>query len=93
MLEDMRLRNLSSETQRAYVHYISGLAQFYRTSPEQLDLEEIREYQLHLVEARRLSPESVNQFVSAAKFLYTVSWRRLGPTALCRDPVFPTNSR
>jgi site-specific recombinase XerD len=73
MLEDMRLRNLSSETQRAYVHYISGLAQFYRTSPEQLDLEEIREYQLHLVEARRLSPESVNQFVSAAKFLYTVT--------------------
>lgn len=73
MLEDMRLRNLGPETQRAYVHYISGLAQFYRTSPEHLSLEEIREYQLHLVQQRRLSPESVNTFVSAAKFLYTVT--------------------
>jgi integrase/recombinase XerD len=70
MIEDMQLRNLSAETQRAYVHYISGLAQFYRTSPERLSLEEIREYQLYLINERRLSPESVNQFVSAASFLY-----------------------
>jgi site-specific recombinase XerD len=70
MIEDMQLRNLSTETQRAYVHYISGLAQFYQTSPEQLGLEEIREYQLHLMQERKLSPESVNTFVSAARFLY-----------------------
>jgi integrase/recombinase XerD len=70
MIEDMQLRNLSAETQRAYVHYISGLAQFYRTSPELLSPEEIREYQLYLINERRLSPESVNQFVSAATFLY-----------------------
>ena len=44
MLEDMQLRNLSAETQRAYVRYVSGLAQFYQTSPEQLGLEESREY-------------------------------------------------
>ena len=29
MIEDMQLRNLSTETQRAYVHYISGLAGVY----------------------------------------------------------------
>jgi site-specific recombinase XerD len=73
MLEDMQLRNLSTETQRAYAHYISGLAQYYQTSPEHLSLEEIREYQVYLVQQRRLSPESVNTFVSAAKFLYTVT--------------------
>ena len=43
MIEDMQLRNLGAETQRAYVHYISGLARFYQTSPEHLGLEEIRE--------------------------------------------------
>lgn len=79
MIEDMQLRNLSSETQRAYVHYISGLAQFYQTSPEQLGLEEIREYQLYLVQQRRLSPESVNTFVSAAKFLYAVTLEAVWP--------------
>jgi integrase/recombinase XerD len=73
MLEDMQLRNLSPETQRSYVHYISGLARFYQTSPEHLGLEEIREYQLYLIDVRRYSPESVNSFVAAAKFLYNVT--------------------
>lgn len=73
MLEDMQLRNLCPETQRNYVHHICGLARFYQTSPDQLSLEEIREYQLYLINERRLSPDSVNQFVSAAKFLYNVT--------------------
>jgi integrase/recombinase XerD len=73
MIEDMQLRNLGSETQRAYVHYIAGLAQFYQTSPALLSLEEIREYQLYMFNERRYSPESVNAFVSAAKFLYNVT--------------------
>lgn len=73
MIEDMQLRNLSTETQRAYLHYITGLARFYQTSPEHLNLEEIREYQLYLTNERRYSAESVNQFVSAAKFLYNVT--------------------
>jgi integrase/recombinase XerD len=73
MTEDMQLRNLSTETQRAYLHYITGLARFYQVSPEHLSLEEIREYQLYLTNERRYSAESVNQFVSAAKFLYNVT--------------------
>ena len=40
MIEDMQLRNLGTETQRAYLHYITGLARFYQTSPEHLSLEE-----------------------------------------------------
>lgn len=73
MLEDMQLRNLSTETQRAYLHYITGLARFYMTSPDQLSLEEIREYQLYLINQRRYSPETVNTFVSATKFFYNVT--------------------
>ena len=89
MLEDMQLRNLSTETQRAYIHYITGLARFYRTSPDSLSLEEIREYHLYLVNERRYSPESVNAFVSAAKFLYNVTLEVVWPeNALprCRVP-------
>jgi len=44
MTEDMQLRNLSAGTQKAYLHYITGLARFYQTSPEHLSLEELREY-------------------------------------------------
>jgi site-specific recombinase XerD len=73
MIEDMQLRNLGAETQRAYLHYITGLARFYQTSPEHLGLEEIREYQLYMLNERGYSPESVNIIVSAAKFLYNVT--------------------
>ena len=36
MIEDMQLRNLSTGTQRAYLHYITGLARFHQTSPDRL---------------------------------------------------------
>jgi integrase/recombinase XerD len=89
MVEDMQLRNLSTQTQRAYLHYIAGLARFYQTSPSNLSLEEIREYQLYLIDQRRFSAESVNTFVSAAKFLYNVTLETpWPPQALprCRVP-------
>ena len=70
MIEDMQLRNFSSETQRSYTHYIAEYAQYYKTSPDQLPPEAIREFQLYLTNDRRMSPESVNCFTSAAKFLY-----------------------
>jgi integrase/recombinase XerD len=73
MLEDMRLRNFSAGTQRSYTHYIEDFARHYWASPERLGLDDIRCYQLHLIERRRLSPPSVNCFLAAAKFLYTVT--------------------
>jgi integrase/recombinase XerD len=79
MLEDMQLRKFASETQRNYIHHIKGLAQFYQTSPEHLDLEDIREYQLHLLNEKEHSPQAVNQFVSAAKFFYQVTVETVWP--------------
>lgn len=70
MMEDMRLRNLSPETQRSYVHYIAEYAEYFKTSPDQLGPEAVREYRLHMIEDRKLSPESVNCFAAAARFLY-----------------------
>ncbi len=89
MIEDMQLRNLGAETQRSYVHYITGLARFYQTSPADLSLEEIREYQLYMINDRQYSPASVNAFVSASKFLYNVTleipWPE-GALPRCRVP-------
>jgi integrase/recombinase XerD len=89
MTEDMQLRNLSPQTQRAYLHYITGLARFYQISPALLSLEEIREYQLYLINERRLSPESVNHFAAAARFLYIVTLETPWPEDVlprCRVP-------
>jgi integrase/recombinase XerD len=73
MIEDMRLRNFSPNTERSYVHYVAEFALHYNASPERLGLEHIRDYQLYLAEQRQLSPSSVNTFVSAVQFLYTVT--------------------
>jgi site-specific recombinase XerD len=70
MIDDMRLRNFSTETQRSYVHYMAEYAVYFKTSPDRLGPEAIREFQLYMLEDRRLSPETVNGFISAARFLY-----------------------
>jgi site-specific recombinase XerD len=73
MLEDMQLRNLAPATQRNYILHVARFAKHYGKSPEHLDLEDIRQFHLHLLNDRHYSPEAVNQSVSAIKFLYRVT--------------------
>ena len=73
MLEDMRVRNLSPETQRSYIHYVADFAKYLNRSPEELGVEAIREYQLYLIDERKMSPQSVNCFTAAAQFLYAIT--------------------
>jgi integrase/recombinase XerD len=70
MIEDMQLRNLAAVTQRNYTAHVTAFAGFFDKSPKYLDQEAVREYLLHLLNERKLSPEAVNQQVSALKFLY-----------------------
>jgi integrase/recombinase XerD len=73
MIEDMCLRNFASTTQRSYIHYVAEFAKYFNRSPQELDLEAVRQYQLHLTRERKLSPQSINTFVSAVQFLYLVT--------------------
>jgi integrase/recombinase XerD len=75
MIEDMRIRNFAATTERSYIHYVAQFAKYFDLSPDKLDLEAVRQYQLFLTQDRNLSPESVNTFVSAAQFLYLVDPR------------------
>jgi site-specific recombinase XerD len=69
--EDMQIHGLAPTTQRSYLHYVTEYSRFYNTSPAKLDLEAIRQYELYLLNERKLSPESVNIFISSVQFLYT----------------------
>ena len=51
MLDDMRMRNLAPKTQSAYVRAVRSLARFLRRSPDTASAEELRLFQLHLVDA------------------------------------------
>ena len=70
MIEDMQVRNLSPHTIDYYVRQVALFARYFNRSPELLGLDEIRAYQLHLVQERKLAWGSFNQAVCALRFLY-----------------------
>ena len=50
MIEDMQLRKLSPKTQSAYIRAIKKLAAYLGHSPHTATREDLRLFQLHLVE-------------------------------------------
>ena len=71
MLEELRLRNYSSETIRSYTRTVADFARFFHRSPEQLGPEQVRLYQLHLIQERKLAWHTVQARLSALRFFYT----------------------
>ena len=59
MIDDMRIRNLSPHTQLSYVRQVSLFARHFGKSPAQLGPEDIRQYQVYLVNDKKLAPGSV----------------------------------
>ena len=55
MLEDLQLRNYSEHTIRAYLHCVADFARHFRTSPEHLGPEQVRTYQLFLVQDKQVA--------------------------------------
>jgi integrase/recombinase XerD len=76
MIEDMQIRNLTANTQRAYVEQVVRFARHFRKSPEHLGPAEIRTYLLHLANERRLAASSIIVTVSALRFVYTITLKR-----------------
>ncbi|MFZ0854261.1 MAG: site-specific integrase [Hyphomicrobiaceae bacterium] len=75
MIEDMTVRNLSPATQASYITAVKKFSQYYQRSPEHLGFEDVRAYQVHLVE-NAIAWASLNQIVSALRFLYGVTLGR-----------------
>jgi hypothetical protein len=73
MIEDMRVRNLSLNTQKIYVDRVAKFAKYFGKSPELLGPEEIRTYQLYLIHNRKACWSTRSQYVSALRFLYNVT--------------------
>ena len=61
-IEDMRLRGLAPPHNEVTSIMSPNSPSTYNTSPENLDLEAIRQYQLYLLNERKLSPQSINTF-------------------------------
>ena len=73
MAEDMQVRNLAPSTIKAYSYHADKFCRFFGRSAEQLGPEEIRQYQLYLVNEKKASWSLFNQAVCGLRFLYEVT--------------------
>src|SRR5438093_6423489 len=76
MIEDMNARKLGAGTQRGHVRSCKRFAAFLKGSPDTATAEDVRRFQLHLIEAG-LSICNRNRVMTGLKFLFRVTLRRL----------------
>ena len=81
MIDDMMMRKLSHQTQSAYIRAVINLTRFLGRSPDTATPEDLRRYQLHLVETGT-SRIMLNHTITALRFFFQVTLDR--PEAMAK---------
>ena len=77
MLEELQRRNYSTETIRLYLFAVKDFARYFRQDvPIKLRQEHMREYQLYLLNERKLTVETVAGRITALRFFFVKVLRR-----------------
>jgi integrase/recombinase XerD len=90
MLEELQRRNYSTGTIRLYLQHVAAFAQHFHRSPDQLGAEEIRRYQLFLIQQKKLAWSSYKQIVCALRFFYAKTLKR---PFMLEDIPFPRHEQ
>ncbi len=72
MIDDMRMRKYADKTRIQYIRAVRRLAAFLGRSPDTATVEDLRRYQLYLVD-RGVSPVSLNAAITGLKFFFEVT--------------------
>jgi len=75
MIEDMRMRKLEPRTQEGYIRAVLKLTGYLKRSPDTATVEELRNFQLHLVDAGT-SPITLNATLTGLKFFFDITLGR-----------------
>ena len=70
MLDDLRIRNYAPTTVKCYIRAVAEFARHFNKPPDQLGSEEIRSWQLFLLNERRVKLSTYIQAVCALRFFY-----------------------
>ena len=77
MIEDLQVRNYSPRTVEAYVAAVAKVARHFMRSPDQLNGEDLRGFQVDLL-AKQPSWSQFNQIVAGLRFFYGTTLARPG---------------
>jgi site-specific recombinase XerD len=80
MIEDMQLRGFSARTQECYVAAVRQLATHYRTGPDRLSEEDLRQYFLYLANEKKVARATATIALCGIKFSYERTLQRDWPT-------------
>jgi site-specific recombinase XerD len=72
MIDDMRMRQLAPKTQAGYLRVVRQFAAFLGRPPDTATVEDLRRYQLHLVD-HGTSPVSLNAAITGLKFFFEIT--------------------
>lgn len=93
MIGDLELRGYSERTVEAYVRAVCQLARFYRSSPDLLTEEQVRDYLLHLTRVQKVARGTHTIALCGIKFFYEKtlgrSWGVLGVARPKREKKLP----
>lgn len=82
LAEDMKIRNLASRTIDAYTYHVRRFADFIQKPLDRATAEDVRNFQLFLIEDKKVAYSSFNQAVCALRFLYTHTIRVPWPVTM-----------
>lgn len=75
MLDDMRMRQFAEHTQEGYICAVRKLASFLGRSPHTATAEDLRRFQLHLVDTGT-GPVTINATITGLKFFFDITLGR-----------------
>jgi len=75
MLEELQRRNYSPTTIRYYLRVVENFARYFGKRPDRLTQEHIREYQVYLLQERKLEASTVGLHTAALRFFFVRTLR------------------
>ena len=89
MLEELQRRNYSQTTVTSYVKIVAAFAKHFDRPPDQMGPEQIRAYQVYLINERKLNARTVGLHTAALRFFYCKTLKRAYPIEEVPYPKAP----
>ena len=89
MLEELQRRNFSQTTVKTYLKVVEDFARHFHRPPDQLGKEQIRAYQVYLLQERKLGVRTVGLHTAALRFFFCKTLKRAYPVEEVPYPRAP----